>query len=75
MFGTGTATVLQPVRAIVRDAAPAIVSSHAADFAPAGSAAGSGRQQGGSTLMQRLLVDLTDIQYGRTEHPWSYVYE
>ena len=57
MFATGTAAVIMPVRALIREAGEPL---HATGL-PAGQA----------PLSAALAARLADIQYGRTPHPWS----
>lgn len=54
-FGAGTAVVISPVKSIVYQGKEIKV--------PTGEKAGS--------MAEKLWKDLTDIQYGRVEHPWS----
>lgn len=54
-FGAGTAVVISPVRSILYQGAEIVV--------PTGDQAGP--------IAAKLWTDLTDIQYGRVEHPWS----
>lgn len=54
-FGAGTAVVISPVRSILYQGIDIVV--------PTGDTAGP--------MAAKLWKDLTDIQYGRIEHPWS----
>lgn len=64
MFGVGTACTITPVSALLRpDGGGAITCRTARE---------PGEQH---ALAQRLLTAVTDIQYGRVEHPWSMGFE
>jgi branched-chain amino acid aminotransferase len=57
MFATGTAAVIMPVRALIREAGEALCAT--------------GPLPGQAPLSAALAARLADIQYGRTPHPWS----
>jgi len=57
VFATGTAAVIMPVRALIREAAEPLRAS--------------GPPKGQAPLSGAFAARLVDIQYGRTPHPWS----
>ena len=57
VFATGTAAVIMPVRALIREGGDALRAT--------------GPPRGQAPLSAALAARLADIQYGRTPHPWS----
>lgn len=55
MFGSGTACIVSPVSAIEYGTQMLHIPTCTHEF----------------PLYQRILKQLTDIQYGHTDHPWA----
>uniref|UniRef100_I2CQ49 Branched-chain amino acid aminotransferase n=1 Tax=Nannochloropsis gaditana (strain CCMP526) TaxID=1093141 RepID=I2CQ49_NANGC len=55
-FGAGTAVVVCPIRAILYEEEDVVVIKEGDDVGP---------------LTKRMWDALTDIQYGKVDHPWS----
>ncbi|KAI3434631.1 hypothetical protein D9Q98_002698 [Chlorella vulgaris] len=63
LFGSGTACIVQPVGSLIRSNGEVYTTRLSPETDP------------GASLAVRLQRSLLDIQYGRTEHPWSVAVE
>uniref|UniRef100_A0A383W5S4 branched-chain-amino-acid transaminase n=1 Tax=Tetradesmus obliquus TaxID=3088 RepID=A0A383W5S4_TETOB len=69
VFGCGTACVVQPVSCVVTEDGTELA------LPPAGAAAAGGGPDASVSVAEWARQRLSDIQYGRVQHPWSVPFE